>query len=223
MIPIIAPGKTKAMFEQLLKQYGLNQTNSLTRATPAMVENFVQHPFIRSLITLFANRIPPEQSDRAMRYFQSVPGNPRYVVGHSLGGALAKIVAMKTSTTAVAFNSPFMGDLKGTLPQSSPRIISVNTKGDPVSLATKAVGNLSHGRTINVAISPPSVRPLQVPKWKLGWRLILDPYGELIKPQAAYINNVFDHLLIAILHYHDMKNLHSAIKNNPRFKEGIAQ
>lgn len=105
------------------------------------------------MISTLANQAPPRQSSQALAYVASLGRNPVVVTGHSLGGALAKVVvALRRGLLCVAFNSPFMGNLRGVAPLSFTLIRSINAVGDPLSLATKNVGNLPHGEEIQVRV-----------------------------------------------------------------------
>lgn len=88
----------------------------------------------------------------------------RAFVGHSLGGALAQAasenysqgpfrikditgerhVFKRISIPAVGFNSPYMGTISGMQKGHGPGILCVNTKHDPLSIATQLAGNASH-------------------------------------------------------------------------------
>jgi pimeloyl-ACP methyl ester carboxylesterase len=63
-----------------------------------------------------------------------------YVVGHSLGGGLAQIVAAKLGIRGIAFNAPTVSQLGYDI---SPKenFLSINQFNDPVSAATRAIGN----------------------------------------------------------------------------------
>lgn len=62
-----------------------------------------------------------------------------YVVGHSLGGGLAQIIAAKLGICGIAFNAPTVSQLGYSI--SPPEnFISINQFNDPVSAATKGIG-----------------------------------------------------------------------------------
>ncbi len=67
-------------------------------------------------------------------------GSSNYIVGHSLGGGLAQIVAAQLRIKGIAFNSPTTSQLGYSI---SPKrnFLCVNQYNDPVSLATKMFGS----------------------------------------------------------------------------------
>ena len=217
MVPLTRNGSVRAMLTELLSHYDLRQPAA--QVVPAVMDALFHSPAMRLLITTGANRIPAEQAAQARAYFRSAAGAPAYVVGHSLGGALAKIVAMQESVTAVAFNSPFMGDLRGTVPQTSRQIISVNASGDPLSLATREVGSLSHGQVITVELPapPPPLRRTQAPAWSHPVVRIAGPAAWAAAAAWDYLraDEFIDDLVAAGKYYHSMENLHAAVQNLP--------
>ena len=92
-----------------------------------------------------------------------------------------------------------MGDLLGTTPVTSPAILSINASHGPLSMATRSVGNLSHGGDIILKTDPPPGveamlrrhrdRTRTVPSWA-RWH----PVGYLID----YIESAYDDMMITI-------------------------
>ena len=68
------------------------------------------------------------------------PNELIFVTGHSLGGGLAQIVAATLGLKGVAFNAPSVSQLGFTLKDPT-TFVNVNISNDPVSRATRAVGN----------------------------------------------------------------------------------
>ncbi|WP_151974444.1 hypothetical protein [Erythrobacter sp. EC-HK427] len=67
-------------------------------------------------------------------------GSTTYVVGHSLGGGLSQMVAAELGLKGMAFNAPTTSQLGYSISPAN-RFLCVNQWNDPVSLATKAIGN----------------------------------------------------------------------------------
>ena len=227
MIPRIPEGNAERTIEALLEQYGLADAEYLESA-PRVLENITRMRAVRDQIRTQANRVPTGQTPQAMRYFEEGP-RPDFVTGHSLGGALAKVVSQRTGTRCVAFNSPFMGDLQGVEATSTMSILSMNTAGDPLSLATQAVGNLPHGPTITLAIPPPE--GLRVPRrrrvnpWTHAARgpLGLGTFvGDHVSSHGEYLVALARYLGAIALHHHSMANLRRAIERIPPYRAPIA-
>lgn len=159
MVPNASVEHVLRVVPSILHEYGLSDSPELN-LMGSLLTQVLTHFRTRLLISSLANQAPPQQSSQALAYVASLGRNPVVVTGHSLGGALAKVVALRRGLLCVAFNSPFMGDLRGVPPLSS-TLRSINAVGDPLSLATKSVGNLPHGQEIQVRVpglpdAPPS-------------------------------------------------------------------
>jgi pimeloyl-ACP methyl ester carboxylesterase len=152
MIPESEISLTAQLPQEVLHAYGVDAVEA--QVSGYFVGQIATSSAARRRIRAHANQIPREQVQRAVNYFLDASPRPEVIVGHSLGGALAKIVALEHNVKAIAFNSPFMGDLQGVRPVTSMYITSVNALLDPLSMATDLVGNLAHGRTITVDTSP---------------------------------------------------------------------
>ncbi|MDH3466609.1 MAG: hypothetical protein OES26_12035 [Gammaproteobacteria bacterium] len=163
MVPVAEDQRVRSVTPAILRAYGL-QDNVELNSGALVLGTLLTHRQTRSAVATWANRAPTNQTTQALAYYDRSRRPPRFVVGHSLGGALAKIVSQRRAIPAIAFNSPFMGSMHGVAPVSSPSIWSVNTIGDPLSLATHQAGNLPHGRTIAVRIARFSRRPPPQPE-----------------------------------------------------------
>ena len=169
--------------------------------------------------------MPAAQTVQAFAYFDQVSPTPQYVVGHSLGGALAKAVGDHRAIPAIGYNSPFMGMMGGTIHQTSLLITNVNADGDPLSFMTRAIGNLSHGYDITVKI-PELAPPARRSAAARGSRITGDWLVERLWNRAkTHLQNKIDELqadmeevgdlvayfLKAALHYHSIDNLRKAV------------
>jgi len=141
-------------------------------------------------------RIPPSQSRAAVQVFDTISqctvNGVDAVTGHSLGGALAKVVSQQKNVTAIAFNAPYIGDLGGSAPRSSPLIHNFNATNDPVSGITGALGSLTVGSVHQVFIRPPGL-----------WDEIIDRFAPVP--------------VMGGLHYHSIVNLRKAIENSGQY------
>lgn len=162
MIPNASPERVASVTPMVLSEYGLSDRTEL-QVGAVLLSHLLTRPSMRSVIALFANQTPPEQTRQALDYVRRQTSSPVFFTGHSLGGALAKVLSLRLGINCVAFNSPFMGDLRGVAPMSSELITSINARSDPLSLATRQVGNLAHGRVIVVDTPSPSRNPPAVP------------------------------------------------------------
>jgi hypothetical protein len=106
------------------------------------------------------SQIPPHQSRQALEFYSECVRycyNVRAVTGHSLGGALAKVVSQRNMILAVAFNAPYIGDLSGSAPMTSMLIKNYNSNLDPVSGATRLIGRMEEGQSEIIYIPAPSI------------------------------------------------------------------
>jgi alpha-beta hydrolase superfamily lysophospholipase len=174
---------------------------------------------VRGMVRQYANQVPTTQLSQALAYFDRCPRAPNFVTGHSLGGALAQLVSQQRGVPAIAFNSPFMGDLSGVVLTSSQLIVQINARGDPLSLATAAAGNLPHGRVITLDTAPfhPGPRLADAPPW---WVAAVSPAAAAFiveRDQFQYHRELLSYLGEAMLHYHSMENLMKTIRLLRRF------
>ncbi|HMB38644.1 MAG TPA: Mbeg1-like protein [Wenzhouxiangellaceae bacterium] len=109
----------------------------------------------------FVRRIPEDQAGQAAEYFADIIGRigssetTFVVTGHSLGGGLAKHVLLQNdaASAAVAFNAPCVGGLES-VNRSMGTLLNVNSRGDPVSGLTRAIGKFEIGETLVQEIQP---------------------------------------------------------------------
>ena len=122
--------------------------------------NDIQRDLLVDDIQIGLNRIPSqwEQCQKEFEKFLKVPNSApkKFVTGHSLGGALAQLLAAKRSDTTVAtFNAPGMAQRISTEKSSPANIINFRASGDPVSLKGAPFGPMT-------TISVPSITSGQV-------------------------------------------------------------
>jgi pimeloyl-ACP methyl ester carboxylesterase len=114
-----------------------------------------QYGDIRADAQIGFGNVPTEQSAQAMALYERVRrevGTGRIVLtGHSLGGALAKIVASRTGLVAVAFNAPGIAGLRG-IGGRLGGIVNINSTGDLVSRTGRSTGSI---RALAVGDAPP--------------------------------------------------------------------
>lgn len=226
MVPLTAKGAGVRTLEALLTEYRVSESSFLTAAAPQLLERILQFGPVRDAIRTHANSVPTAQVHKALSYFDSSREKPVAVTGHSLGGALAQVVAMERKVKAVAFNSPSMGDLRGTVPATFTNITQVNTKGDPLSLATRAAGNLSHGQVIEVSVPPPRVEPPVMARRSVSAGLaLLSPFvaaGIAVKneydAQKRFHAALVDYLAEVMLYYHSIAVLRREVDRQSRFQ-----
>ena len=220
MVPMTEPGAARLAFQTLFRQYGVDNLSVAALVAPQLAESLVQFQPVATVIERHANQVPTEQLRQALAYFDSCQPRPRFITGHSLGGALAQLVAHERGVPAIAFNSPFMGTLRGAMPASSQLILQINTVGDPLSLATQSVGNLPHGRVITVSI-PPRHQPPQMQRRPRGFLDVVAPAAAMAyreaEAQAQYHRQLLGYVGEAMLYYHSMGELLLAILREPRF------
>lgn len=162
----------------------------------------------------WGNRIPEAQAkhacslaQRVYRFCQENNVKIKCFTGHSLGGALAQYLSEQTGggatqipekIPAVAFNSPNMGTIAGMRKGNGGGILCVNSRLDPLSLATQLAGNESHAKNEDYYILVNTLAATPAPK-------VSNP---LTYQERA---NFFKWLGDAALCYHGMSNLYTAL------------
>ena len=238
MLPLLNACMINDTLETLLVCYGVHDSSDLEA-----IKGLLRWVLLAAQKAPdYINSVPTEQTSEALSVFDKF--KPQCVTGHSLGGALAKVVSERRSVVAVAFNSPFMGNMRGTIPQTSILIANVNTKGDPLSLATRTAGNLSHGfDTKEVTVEDLKATP---PKRPATYGYTRMPAGceveateknpllglachlaqkKRIDQEREDLNGYKFELLLylkeAMKHYHKMANLRKAIGNASNYRSPI--
>ncbi len=162
MTPLAPRERLLSVVPELLNAYGMRGHPEM-ESLGHVIASIMDRPDVRSAVAVGANQLPQNQVQAALDYCDAAEAPPSYVVGHSLGGALAKTVSQRRSIPAIGFNSPNMGNLRGIRAESSYQILSINAFGDPLSLATRSAGNLPLGMEIIVSVPPYPQRPPQRP------------------------------------------------------------
>lgn len=203
MVPVASEENVRRVIPGLLEAYGLGDREELT-VMNSIVSQLVSYARAQALIGDEANQVPPHQTPQAEAYLARLGSTPVVVTGHSLGGALAKVVALRHALIGVAFNSPFMGNLEGVPPVSSPQIFNINAVGDPLSSATRSVGNLPTGREFQVQVrqcvaSPPRepsvepyLNPLSCPRGTGRWDSEGNIWGNLYGPLCQIASDTLE-------------------------------
>jgi hypothetical protein len=221
MVPILTTGAAQHAVQSIFREAGVHDPNMITLLAPRLVEAFVSIPAIQLTIRAAANRVPETQLRDALAYFDGCTPRPRFVTGHSLGGGLAQLVSHERSVPAVAFNSPFMGTLRGAIQASSQSLLMVNARGDPLSVATRAAGNFPHGREIVLTVDGPPSSPPQFQRRDLRWSDLLMPALQLslreAEAQARYYRAFLAYLGEVLLHYHGMAVLLEELLRDRRY------
>ena len=163
MMPDASARDIESVTPALLHQYGLNDRVELMVGS-VLLSYLLTSPSISEAASIYANQAPPVQTRQAEAYMREHGEGVSYVTGHSLGGALAKIISLRKNLDCVAFNSPYMGNLRGVAPVSSSSIRSINAKSDPLSFSTRQVGNLPHGSDVLVTTDSYSLQPPRCPR-----------------------------------------------------------
>jgi pimeloyl-ACP methyl ester carboxylesterase len=226
MVPLCDPAQARGMMDQLFRQYQVTEPSVLTTVAPRVLDAVLSARSIREGIAAHANQVPNMQLHDALSYVRQLPRAPQFVAGHSLGGALAQCVALQRTIPGISFNGPFMGNLRGAVPQSSASLLYINTIGDPLSFATKAVGNLPQAGEIAVQIPPFSRRaptpgaPAEVP-W---WRRVAMPFVAALESgyhefdrQRRFHAELVGYLGEIMLYHHSMANLLQQMRGSGRF------
>ena len=85
------------------------------------------------------------------------------VLGHSLGGALAKYVAAKKGLTAYAFNAPGIKGIGGIAnAHANAEIFNINATFDPVSKVGDSFGSTEHYHVGSIPLVPDSLEPVVI-------------------------------------------------------------
>jgi pimeloyl-ACP methyl ester carboxylesterase len=227
MVPPVSGVGAFKVVQTLLERYGLSSKSKTSIGAAALLGAVFAMPQVQANVRLWANQAPVSQTQSALDFFDQHGSGAFLVVGHSLGGALAQLVSMWRGVPAVAFNSPFMGDLRGTTPLTSADILCVNSDGDPLSLATKTAGNVAHGRVITVPLPPyqgqiPIRQPIDLtPSWGTLLGVALNPLQGVkkldtkvegaIADTTQYALDLGKFLANSALYYHSMANLAQAL------------
>jgi hypothetical protein len=225
MVPLTHPGDAMVTLQTLLRHYNVSNTGVIANIAPQLLENLFQSPAAKIGVYALANTAPREQLQKALAYFDRAKPRPAFVTGHSLGGALAQLVSQQRDVPCVAFNSPHMGDLQGVVPMTSMLIVQVNANGDPLSLATRAAGNLTHGRVITVNIppfhAPPQYEPQNLPRWATLVAPVTTMVFRALSAEIRYSKALLAYLGEVMLYYHSMENLCNAVKQNGNFSVAL--
>lgn len=85
------------------------------------------------------------------------------VIGHSLGGALAKYIAAKKGLTAYAFNAPGIKGIGGLAnAHANTEIFNINATFDPVSKVGDAFGSTEHYHVGSIPLVPDTLEPVVI-------------------------------------------------------------
>jgi hypothetical protein len=226
MVPLMQAGAARGGLESLFREYGV-EGNALSFVAPRLIESVVQYPPARLFIRGWLNRVPG-QLNRALEYFDECDPRPRFITGHSLGGALAQLVAQRRSVPAIAFNSPFMGTLEGAIHATSMLIAQINSRGDPLSLTTQNVGNLPHGRVIWITLPQPPARPPVFQRRQLRWTEMVTGgiaavAGREAEAHARYYRELLAYLGEVMLYYHSMEQLRLTLAGIRRYDQPLTE
>lgn len=212
MLPAVGVVASWDAVNLLLKKYNVGDEKT-PKWVPAAVVGAIQLARTYGENKGVTNRVPKEQRRLALKYYAATKPAPSFVVGHSLGGALAQIVGLERKVAAVSFNSPFIGGIHGDVPMSTLTLLHVNADLDPVSMLTKAAGSLPHGGVKNVRLPPcPEIPPkaglgsLDLPMWAPFFAQVVTA-----PERARYIGSLVAYLERAAIYYHSMANLRAAL------------
>lgn len=224
MVPILQRGQARNAVRDLLDQYQVPR-GTLFDMAPEVMERLGRIPASQLATMMLGNSVPAEQTANARAYLSRCRPAPSYVTGHSLGGALTKVVALSEGIPGVAFNSPFMGMLRGIARMSSSELLSVNTIGDPLSALTWHTAGLSRGPVINVEV-PRRYHPPLFRRTPLLERLRRGPGGLLTRDAedfARYHSEILDYLGQVALYFHGMEPLVNALGRRDRFRRPLTR
>jgi hypothetical protein len=103
-------------------------------------------------------------------------------------------------------------------------IVQVNANLDPLSMATQAVGNLTHGRVITVDLPPFHAPPMRQTPSVPWWLNVVAPIpalaarlGNAVSAEATHSRELVAYLGDIMLYGHSMDNLRQAIDRIARF------
>lgn len=211
MAPIITGTRAEHAMMKMVTRYlrGRRSPGALNNM-PQLAQKIMGARVARKTAENHGNQIPPVQAATGIRFMNNVLETCKKekldiqaITGHSLGGGLTQYLSEQTGTgglirnsppiPGVAFNSPFMGSMKGMHYKSGGGILIVNCSLDPLSFLTQHVGNSSHATLGTVVLEP-------VPYAK--------PAPELPpKPTIPEFKKFVAWLLPAMKHYHSMDEM----------------
>lgn len=225
MVPLLREGAARRALTQLLDQYDV-PSGSLFDLAPGLVERLGRAGMNNGVIQSLANQVPPDQVRQARQYVARGP-TPTFLTGHSLGGALTKVLCLDAGIPGVAFNSPFMGELRGVRPVSTAAVASVNTIGDPLSTLTWSVtGGLTHGPVVPVMV-PRKHAPPRMHRTGMLARLVTGGLAGVvageIRDQYEFHERLLEYLQAVLLHFHGMGPLQKAISTARRFQRPLGR
>ena len=230
MIPHISASHAEHAIQKLIIEYCKGYPRHYASKGGTYVVSLVKAIFeIKNNTSMasWANKIPEDQTkfalvlaQRAYAYCQQNRQKLLCFTGHSLGGALAQFLSEQTGpggtakipvpVPCIAFNSPCMGTISGMRKGFGGRILSVNARLDPLSLATNLAGNATHSGEKDYVL----VETLAAP----APPQISDPPGMLEKKDfakwigvAAKCYHSMDNLTMALMKQHPGKLLVSSL------------
>ena len=218
MIPVAQPGAARRTIEGLLQLYGVSLGLSLDFAAPRLVDALLRNSMVQARVSRSLNRVPTEQVEQALRYFDGCRSRPLAVCGHSLGGVLAQVVSQQRGVICVSFNGPFMGGIAGAVPQSSGQLIYVNAIGDPLSFSTKSMGHLPKWSRAQCASA--GVPPRRVDSSRPSWLFVLSPglyMGLEVADTVKSCADTLRYLRDVMLYHHSIDTLVPMVSRDPRF------
>jgi hypothetical protein len=217
MIPGINGNAADLAMQKLVIEYckGTRVEMAAIQNTGAFAKYLFSRAGVQKGVEKWGNRIPPNQARNAYTFAKQVKNlcqkeklNIRCFTGHSLGGALAQYLSEQTgdgglttiekNVPAVAFNSPSMGTIAGMRKGMGGGILCVNSRLDPLSLATKLAGNESHAKGPDYYI--------RVETW------MMDPPPPMSPTPTPNEQGAFNGWFVkAAGRYHSMDNLYMAL------------
>ena len=171
---------------------------------------------ISDLKMAILHRLPTEYPD-ALTYFHKVRGYlqehfPKHslsLTGHSLGGAVAKLIGVNTHHVAVAFNAPGIAKLHGVNIDTHAHelIYNINTRQDSVHELGQSIGHV-----INIK-SKAGLNQLERAS-------VIDAQEDLSPSEGLAMSVISDiHELGGKYAQHKIENLVNALKKNPEIAD----